>query len=137
MTRSEDSSLIAMAITSISGQSRIRAVADRTTSMILFRNGPNEVPHSARRSLSPFFEPHSTIGSRSAVEPERVKILLSNATEDAFATKCLGLKFLDKAWNAAGPAGRPEEWLFAARVSASMRTHHSHFSERRNRARSP
>src|SRR6202007_175006 len=105
------SSLIAIAITSISGHRRTRAVADRTTSMILFRNGPNEVPHSARRSLSPFFEPHSTIGTPSAVEPVRVKILLSNATEDAFATKCLGLKFLDNGWNAAGPAGRPEEWL--------------------------
>src|SRR5258707_10482594 len=102
MTRPDDSSLIAIAITSISGQRRTRTRVDRTTSMILFRNRPNQMADSARRPLSPSFELHSTNGSRSTVEQAGVTLLSLHAIEEPLMTKCRGLKSLHDVWNMGG-----------------------------------
>src|SRR5258708_32449633 len=67
MTGPGDSSLITIAITSISGQRRTRTIVDRTMSMILFRNRPRQMADSARRPLSPSFELQTTKGSLSLV----------------------------------------------------------------------
>src|SRR3977135_4491253 len=94
MGRPGDSSLIAIAITSISGQKRTRTIMDRTTSMIRFRNRPNQMDDSAYRHLSPSFDLHTTNGGRPLVEKVDVTLLPFHAGEEPLMTKCRELKSL-------------------------------------------
>src|SRR3977135_4270296 len=94
MARPGDSSLIAIAVTSINGQKRTRTIMDRTTSMIRFRNRPNRTADSAYRHLSLSFALHTTNGSRSLVEKAGVTLLTFHAREEPLMTKCRGLKSL-------------------------------------------
>ncbi len=134
MTRPDDSSLIAIAITSISGQRRTRTRVDRTTSMILFRNRPNQMADSARRPLSPSFELHSTNGSRSTVEQAGVTLLSLHAIEEPLMTKCRGLKCLHDVWNMDGFMSPLGACPLRSKVLESMTDHHCEFplSEKTN-----
>src|SRR6266850_2125365 len=127
MARPGDSSLIAIAITSISGQKRTRTIVDRTTSMIRFRNRPNRTADSAYRHLSPSFELHTTNGSRSLVEKAGVTLLPFHAGEEPLMTKCRELKFLNDVWN----VGRSMSWAaacpFGSKALESMRDHDCEF----------
>src|SRR6266403_163737 len=120
MTRPGDSSLIAIAITSIRGQRRTRTIVDRTTSMILFRNRPNQMADSARRPLSPSFELHSTNGSRSIVEQAGVILLSFHAGEEPVKTECRGLKSLHDVWNMDGLMSQPEACPLRSKILESM-----------------
>src|SRR6266403_1664713 len=134
MTRPGDSSLIAIAITSIRGQRRTRTIVDRTTSMILFRNRPNQMSDSARRPLSPSFELHSTNGRRSTVEQAGVTLLSLHAIEEPLMTKCRGLKSLHDVWNMDGFMSQPEACPLRSKILESMTDHHCELplSERPN-----
>jgi len=99
MARPGDSSLIAIAITSISGQRRTRTIVDRTTSMIRFRNRPNRMADSAHRHLSLSFALHTTNGSRSLVEKAGATLLPFHAGEEPLMTKCWELKSLHDVWD--------------------------------------
>src|SRR6266404_1522540 len=127
MARPGDSSLIAIAITSISGQRRTRTIVDRTTSMILFRNRPNQMADSAHRPLSLSFELHSTNGSRYVVEEAGVTLLSFHAGEEPLMTKCWELKSLHDAWNMDGFMSRSEASPLGSRALESMRDHDCEF----------
>src|SRR6267143_753850 len=120
MARPGDSSLIAITITSISGQRRTRTIVDRTTSMILFRNRPNRMADSAHRPLSPSFELHSTNGSRPVVKEAAVTLLSFHAGEEPLMTKCRALKSLHGVWNMDGFMSRLEAWPLGSRFLESM-----------------
>src|SRR6266403_4360159 len=120
MARPGDSSLIAIAITSISGQRRTRTIVDRTTSMILFRNRPNQMADSAHRPLSPSFELHTTNGSRSLVEKAGATLLPFHAGEEPFMTKCRELKSLHDVWNVGRSMSWPAACPLGSRALESM-----------------
>src|SRR5882672_1329319 len=127
MARPGDSSLIAIAITSISGQKRIRTIMDRATSMIRFRNRPNRTADSARRHLSLSFALHTTNGSRSLVEKAGATLLPFHAGEEPLMTKCRELKSLHDAWNMNGFMSRSEASPLGSRALESMRDHDCEF----------
>src|SRR5712671_4212585 len=127
MTRPGDSSLIAIAITSISGHRRTRTIVDRTTSMIFFRNRPNETADSARRALSLSVELHSTNGSRSVVELAGVTLVSFHAGEELLMTMCWGLRSLHDVWNLDRFMSQPEACPSGSRFLESMTNHHCKF----------
>src|SRR6266481_4442435 len=120
MTRPGDSSLIAIAITTISGQKRTRTIMDRATSMLRFRNRPNQMADSAHRPLSPSFELHTTNGSRSVVEEAGVTLLSFHAGEEPLMTKCWELKSLHDVWNVGRSMSWPAACPLGSRALESM-----------------
>src|SRR6266550_1083241 len=127
MTRPGDSSLIAIAITTISGQKRSRTIVDRTTSMIRFRNRPNRMADSAHRHLSPSFELHTMKGSRFLVEKVGATLLPFHAGEEPLMTKCWELKSLHDVWNVGKSMSWPAACPLGSRALESMTDHDCEF----------
>src|SRR5882762_4154873 len=122
-----DSSLIAIAITNISGQKRTRTIMDRTTSMIRFRNRPNRTADSAYRQLSPSFDLHTTNGSRSLVEKAGVTLLPFHAWKEPLMTKCRELKSLKDVRNVGRSMSWPTACPLGSRALESVADHDCEF----------
>src|SRR3977135_2942017 len=127
MARPGDSSLIAIAITNISGQKRTRTIIARTTSMTRFRNRPNRMVDSAYRHLSLSFELHTTNGSRSLVEKAGVTLLPFHAGEEPLMTKCRELKSLNDVWNGGRSMSWPAACPLGSRALESVADHDCEF----------
>src|SRR6266404_1853837 len=127
MARPGDASLIAIAITNISGQKRTRTIMDRTTSMIRFRNRPNRIANSAYRHQSPSFDLHTTNGSRFLVEKAGATLLPFHAGEEPLMTKCRELRSLHDVWNVGKSMSWPAACPLGSRALESVADHHCEF----------
>src|SRR5882762_5419256 len=127
MTGPGDSSLITIAIASISGQRRTRTIVDRTMSMILFRNRLNQTADSTRCPLSPSFERHTTSGARSLVEQAGDTLMPLKTMDDPSLIKCRDLYSLHVVGYAAGLMSPPAACSLRSGALESMTDHHFEF----------
>jgi hypothetical protein len=95
--------------------------------MILFRNKPNQMAHSARRLLPPSFEVHTMNGSRSLVEQAGTALMPFKAIEDALLIKCRDLYSLHGVGYVAGFMSPPAECPLRSGALESMTDHHCEF----------
>src|SRR4029077_5068084 len=130
MTQPDDSSLIAIAMMSITGQRSTRAIADRTTSMIRFTSRPSRATNSMRGGLSLSFELNSPQGNCPVVKQAGIRILFIKAGVNPVRTKCVALTSLHDTCKIAGVTDSPKTGPFGAQVLVSIRNHHTHSQNR-------